>query len=318
VALDRKGDRDKVQETLVHLSEFGIPYSLDHIIGLPGEGAVDQLDALKFYAAAQPKRIVSTAPSITETLFALGLGDQVIGVSTYCHYPPEAASRPRIGTYLRPNVEAIVALRPDLVILQSMPNGAVPQLARMKLNILAVDHGDLEHSLSAIQSIGNGSGAGERAAKLVLEMRGQLEAVRRRTAGAPRRSLVFIVGRTPGSLDGLIAVGKGSYLNELIEIAGGANPLAGTPLAYPKISLEALLAMNPDVLVDMGDMADTVNVTEQHKREVVALWGRYPALKAVASKRVYAVASDIFVVPGPRIVEAASAFERMLHPETAR
>src|SRR5262249_26083102 len=103
--------------------------------------------------AAQPKRIVSTAPSVTETLFSLGLGDRVIGVSTYCHYPPEAASRPRIGTYLRPNVEAIVALRPDLVILQSMPNGAGQQLARMKLNILAVDHGDLEHSLSAIQSI---------------------------------------------------------------------------------------------------------------------------------------------------------------------
>src|SRR6266403_2357151 len=88
--------------------------------------------------AAQPKRIVSTAPSITETLFALGLGDRVVGVSTYCHYPPEAAKRPRIGTYLRPNVEAIVALRPDLVILQSLPNGAGPQLSRMKLNVLEV------------------------------------------------------------------------------------------------------------------------------------------------------------------------------------
>src|SRR5258708_24590295 len=99
--------------------------------------------------AAQPNRIVSTAPSITETLFALGLGDHVVGVSSYCHYPPEVASRQRIGTYLRPNVEAIVALRPDLVILQSLPNGAGPQLARMKLNILELDHGNLEHSLSA-------------------------------------------------------------------------------------------------------------------------------------------------------------------------
>lgn len=267
--------------------------------------------------AAQPKRIVSTAPGITETLFALGLGDRVVGVSTYCHYPPEAASRPRIGTYLRPNVEAIVALRPDLVILQSMPNDAGPQLARMKLNVLEVDHGNLDNSLAAIQTIGNRSGVGERAARLVQEMRSRLDEIRRRTARAPRRSLVFIVGRTPGRLEGLVAVGKGSYLNELIEIAGGVNALAGTPLAYPKISLEALLAMNPDVLVDMGDMADTINVTENHKREVVSLWGRYPALKAVASKRVFAVASDVFVVPGPRIVEAASAFERMLHPETA-
>ena len=268
--------------------------------------------------AAQPLRIVSTAPSITETLFALGLGDRVVGVSTYCHYPPEAASRPRIGTYLRPNVEAIVALRPDLVILQPLPDSAGPQLARLKLNILDVDHGNLEYSLSAIQTIGNRCGAGDRAAKLILEMRSRLDAIRQRTSKAPRRSLVFIVGRTPGRVDGLIAVGKGSYLNELIEIAGGVNALAGTPQAYPKISLETLLGMNPHVLVDMGDMADTVNVTEEHIREVVALWARYPALRAVAQKRVYAVASDIFVVPGPRIVQAAAAFERMLHPETAK
>jgi len=204
------------------------------------------------------------------------------------------------------------------VILQSLHNNAGPQLARMKLNVLEVDHGNLEYSLSAIQTIGNRCGAGDRAAKLILEMRRRLDAIRQRTAKAPRRSLVFIVGRTPGRVDGLIAVGKGSYLNELIEIAGGVNALAGTSQAYPKISLEALLGMNPYVLVDMGDMADTVNVTEEHIREVVALWGRYPALKAVAGKRVYAVASDIFVVPGPRIVDAAVAFERMLHPETAK
>jgi iron complex transport system substrate-binding protein len=274
--------------------------------------------ALAGALGAQPNRIVSTAPSITETLFALGLGDRVVGVSTYCHYPPEAASRPRIGTFLRPNVEAIVALRPDLVILQSKPNTAGPQLARMKLNVLEVDHGNLEYLFAGIEAIGNRSGVSERATKLVLEIRSRLDAIRRRTAAKPRRSLVFIVGRTPGNLDGLVAVGKGSYLNELIEIAGGVNAFAGTALPYPKISLETLLQTNPDVLVDMGDMAGTVVVTEEHKREVVTLWSRYPALKAVSAKRVYAVASDVFVVPGPRIVEAASAFERMLHPEIAK
>ena len=184
----------------------------------------------------------------------------------------------------------------------------------MKLNVLEVDHGNLESTFAAIQSIGTRSGLGARAGKLILELRDSLAAIRRRTGKAPRRSLVFIVGRTPGSLDGLIAVGKGSYLNELIEIAGGVNALAATPLPYPKISLEAMLSLNPDVLVDMGDMADTVNVTEAHKREVVTLWKRYPALKA----SIFVVASDIFVVPGPRIVEAAGAFERMLHPETAK
>src|SRR6266852_7265190 len=145
--------------------------------------------ALAGALAAQPKRIVSTAPSVTETLFALGLGDRVIGVSTYCHYPPEAASRQRIGTYLRPNVEAIAALRPDLVILQSMPNGAGSQLARMKLNVLEVNHGNLESLLAAIQTIGARCGVGDRASQLVSQMRSRLDAIRKRTAGAPRRSL---------------------------------------------------------------------------------------------------------------------------------
>src|SRR5882672_3020179 len=128
--------------------------------------------------AAQPKRIVSTAPSITETLFALGLGERVVGVSTYCHYPPEATKRPRIGTYLRPNVEAIVALRPDLVILQSMPEGPGPQLARMKLNVLEVEHGNLESLLSAIQTIGARCGVTDRAAQLVAQMRSRLGGIR--------------------------------------------------------------------------------------------------------------------------------------------
>jgi iron complex transport system substrate-binding protein len=264
---------------------------------------------------AQPRRIVSTAPSMTETLFALGLGDRVVGVSQYCHYPPEATKRPKIGSYLRPNVEAIVGLRPDLVILQAKtPESVAGQLERMKLPVLQVEHGDLEKMFSGIREIAARCGVPERGTKLESEIRARLDAIRRRTAGRPRRSLVFIVGRSPGSLDNIIAVGKGSYLNELIAIAGGVNSLATTALPYPKLSLESMLGLNPDVLVDMGDMAETVGVTEEHKRQVVALWRRQPALKS----RVYAVASDIFVVPGPRVAEAAESFEQMLHPEARK
>jgi iron complex transport system substrate-binding protein len=268
--------------------------------------------------AAQPHRIVSTSPSITETLFALGLGERVVAVSQHCHYPPEVNGRPRVGSYLRPNVEVIAGLRPDLVIIQSDVTEAVAQLERVKLSVLQVEHGDLEKVFAGIRSVAARCGVPERGAKLEADIRGRLTAIRRRTANLPRRSLVFIVGRSPGSLENLIAVGKGSYLNELIAIAGGVNALAGTPMPYPKISLESMLGLNPDVLVDMGDMAETLAVTDEHKRGVVALWNRHTALKAVAQKRVFAVASDIFVVPGPRIAEAAEAFERMLHPEARR
>ena len=266
-------------------------------------------------AGAQPRRIVSSSPSVTETLFALGLGDRVVAVSQHCHYPPEALARPKIGSYLRPNVEAIVAHRPDLVILQAKtPDSVAGQLARVNLPVLQVEHGTLDTMFAGIRDIAARCGVAERGAKLESEIRARLDRVRRRTAALPRRSLVFIVGRTPNRLDNLIAVGKGSYLNELIAIAGGVNALAGNALAYPKLSLESMIGLNPDVLVDMGDMAETVGVTEEHKREVVALWRRHPALKS----RVYAVASDIFVVPGPRVAEAAEAFARMLHPEAHR
>jgi len=268
--------------------------------------------------SAQPARIVSTSPSVTETLFALGLGAKVVAVSQHCHYPPEVNSRPRVGPYLRPNVEAIVGLRPDLVIVQADATDAISQLKRMKLNVLAVDHGDLATTFAGIRAIGDRCGVRDRAAQLDRDIRARLAAIRRRTGALPRRSLIFIVGRTPGRLEGLIAVGKGSYLNELIEIAGGVNALASTPLPYPKLSLEAMLGLNPDVLVDMGEMAETTGVTDERKRSVVELWNSHPALRAVQLKRVFAVASDIFVVPGPRIAEAAEAFEKMLHPEAAR
>lgn len=274
--------------------------------------------ALAVSLCAQPRRIVSTAPSITETLFALGLGDRVVGVSQHCHYPPEAATRPKIGTFIKPNVESIVGLHPDLVIVQSKAQSAEPQLQRMKLNVMSVDHGDLELTLAAINDIAQRCGVPDRGTKLAAEIRARLDGIRQRTERLPRRSLIFIVGRTPGTLDNLIAVGKGSYLNELMAIAGGVNALAGVLMPYPKVSLEAIFGLNPDVLVDMGDMAETTGVTVEHKRSIVAMWGRHPALKAVAQQRVFAVASDIFVVPGPRIAEAAEAFEKMLHPETAR
>ncbi len=274
--------------------------------------ALIALMALTGALGAQPRRIVSTAPSITETLFALGLGDHVVAVSQYCHYPPEATKLPKIGSYLKPNVEAIVGLRPDLVIIQAkMPDSVSGQLQRMKLPVLEVEHGTLETMFAGIRDIATRAGVSERGAKLEAEIRARLEAVRRRTAGRPQRSLVFIVGRAPGALEGLIAVGKGSYLNELIAIAGGVNALASNALPYPKLSLEAMIGLNPDVLVDMGEMAETTGVTDERKAAVVALWRKRTKLKS----RVYAVASDIYVVPGPRVAEAAEAFAQLLHPE---
>jgi iron complex transport system substrate-binding protein len=126
--------------------------------------------------------------------------------------------------------------------------------------------------------------------------------------------MMFVVGRSPNRLDGLIVMGRASYLNEVIEIAGGENVFRDAAAPYPQVSLEEVLARNPDVIVDMGDMAQTIGVTEEHRRAVAALWERMSSLAAARQKRIHAVASDIYVVPGPRVVDAAKAFFEMLHP----
>jgi iron complex transport system substrate-binding protein len=266
-------------------------------------------------AAAQPQRIVSTAPSITEMLYALGLGDRVVGVTTFCHYPPEAAAKPKIGNYLRPDPETIVALRPDLVIMERTGVRQAERLPALKLNVLEVDDGTIPGIYASIQRIASAAGVPERSEALCARIRSGLDQIRARVAHLPRRRILFLVGHTPGRLEDLIVAGGGSYLDQVIEVAGAANVFHDALGAYAKISIEQVLARNPEVIADMGEMAQTAGVTEAQKRAVVALWNRYPVLAAVQQHRVFPVASDIFVVPGPRVVEAARAFAQMAHPE---
>jgi len=263
-------------------------------------------------AFAAPQRIVSTAPSFTETLFAIGAGDRVVAVSTYCHYPEAANKLPRVGSYLQPNVEAIARLRPDLVLVHAEQKTTLTQLAGLGIRTLALKNTNLEETLRSATTIGDAVGLADRGAGLEKSIRVKLAAIEKRSTGSTPRTLLFVVGRTPGRLDGMIAVGKGSFLNEVIRIAGGRNVLFDSPVTYPRISMEAVLRLAPDVIVDMGDMAVTTGVTEEHKRSVVKLWESQQAIRAVAKKKVFAVAADIFVVPGPRVAEAAEAFAAML------
>lgn len=266
-------------------------------------------------AGAAPQRIVSTAPSITEMLYAVGLGDRVVGVTTYCHYPPEARTKPKVGTYTEPNFERIAELRPDLVVIQKNPVNLEARLRALRLNVLEVSHDTIEEVYVSMQRIADAGGTGERARALVAGMKRDLEDIRARTAKTPKTKMMFIVGRAPNRVEDLIAVGRASYLNGIIEAAGGDNIFKDAVAAYPKVGMEDILARNPRVIVDMGDMSQTEGVTEAHKRSVVALWNRHRAIGAVREGRVFAVASDIFTVPGPRMVDAARAFARMLHPE---
>lgn len=265
--------------------------------------------------AAAPQRIVSTTPSITEILFALDLGPRVVGVTNFCHYPPEVQKLPKIGTYIQPDLERITALRPDLVVIQKNPIDLRAKLERLKLNVLELQYDSVAETITAIDQLAAATGAAPKGRQLTTKLRADLEAVRAKTKPLPRLGMMFVIGRNPGAIEGLITVGKASYLSELMEIAGGRNVFADAISPYPKITMEELLARNPDVIVDMGDMAQTTGVTEAQKKAVLNLWSYRRPLKAVRTNKVFVVASDIYVVPGPRMVDAVRAFAQMLHPE---
>lgn len=265
--------------------------------------------------AAPPQRIVSTAPSITEMLFALGLGDRIVGVTEYCRYPEAARRITKIGTYIQPNVEVILSLEPDLVIIQENPARLREKFEAVRLPVLELRHTTIEDIFAALRTLGRATGVEDRAERVVARMRAELERIRARTAQLPRRRVMLVIGRTPGSLRDLFVVGKASYLNELIAIAGGRNVFADAPAAYPRVPLEEILARDPEVIIDRGDMGASTEATEEHKSAVRRLWQQYASLTAVRRGAVYPVASDIYVVPGPRMVEAVRAIARMLHPE---
>jgi iron complex transport system substrate-binding protein len=269
-------------------------------------------------AAAQPRRIVSTAPSITETLFALGLGDRVVGVTTFCNYPPEAKKVTKIGSWMTPDLEAILGVRPDLVIVQRTSIHDSKRFTALNLKTLEVQNDSIANIYLTIGTIADVAGVPDRAKALVGSMQRQLEEVRKGVADRKPTTYLFIVGRTPGTLEGLIAVGSNAYLSEVFAIAGGRNILADSKVAYPKVLHEEILARDPEVILDMGDMSETSKVTEAHRRAVIRLWDRFPSLRAVKAVRVHAIASDIYFVPGPRVVDLAQELVRMLHPETFR
>ena len=265
-------------------------------------------------SAQQARRIVSTAPSLTETLFALDLGSRVVGVSQYCEWPAEVKTLPRVGTYVQPNTEAITRLRPDLVLLERASNEVAGRLNAVHIRFVEVPHGTLAQTFAGIGVIAQAAGVPERGAALSARLQAGLAQVRAAAAKGPRVRVLMIVDRRPGLLSDLIAVGPGNYENELLEAAGGSNVLARPGImSYPRISLETVLREDPEVIIDLTDAHDT---DAQHIAARAAdrlLWMHEQGLRSARSGRIFVADSTVFIVPGPRMVEAAQRLFELLH-----
>jgi iron complex transport system substrate-binding protein len=265
-------------------------------------------------AQTKPARIVSTAPSITEALFALGLGPHVVGVSRFCDFPPEVQKLPKVGTYIKPDPEAIARLAPDLVILQGNPTELINRLEALHIVFVEVPHGTLNDVFAGIEIIAKAAGYPERAAPLVSRIQAGLDAIQTKAKALPSPRVMIIADRRQGTLTDLISIGPDNYVNEILQIAGGINVLAkpGQP-HYPRISLETVLRENPDVLIDLSGNQESEAERQAGRSATLALWRQNAELTAVRSGRVYVGTTNALLVPGPRTVEAAQRLFDYLH-----
>jgi iron complex transport system substrate-binding protein len=270
--------------------------------------AAEGVDPSGAAASAPPpggaRRIVSLAPSVTETLFALDRGDRLVGISTFCDYPKdEVAALPRAGSYLTPNVERIVSLRPDLVLGVPTPGNqaAVEQLRALGLRVVIVGELTLADTWSAMRTIGRWAGNEAGAEALVAKLEGEIAAVRADASRLPRRKVLFVVGHDP-----LVAAGSGLFIDELIAAAGGANVGASSGVSWPRLSLETVIAAAPDVIID-GAMG-----SEAHQG-LEAYWRQFASVPAVRAGRLWPQRSDALLRPGPRVGLGARELFEMIH-----
>lgn len=254
-----------------------------------------------------PQRIISIAPSNTEILFALGLGDRVVGVDQYSDYPAEAKTKASVGGYSKPSIEKIVALYPDLILAASIHQAEViPVLEKLGFTVVALDPRTVDEVLESITLVAKITGKQSEATQVVTGLSDRIKTVTDKTvnlAAATKPRVFYVVWYDP-----LMSSGNGTFQADLIQKAGGNNIAQGLS-GWTTISLEAVITANPEVMI-AGDMSEGGANFQFIKTE--------PRLASTAARKnglVFTVNSDVASRPGPRIVDALEEFAKFIHPE---
>jgi len=254
--------------------------------------------------ATRPQRIVSLAPSHTETLYALGLGDQVVGVTEYCNYPPEAANKPKIGGFANIDLEQVVGLNPDLVLASTLHIAeVVPALQERGLTVVVIEPKTVLGVLDSISTIAHITGQDKAGELLVAQMGQRIEAIQQKLKEVPRPKVFWELGPE------LYTAGPGSFINDLIVLAGGENVAADADSPWPQLSVEVIVLKDPDVIV-LADHNYGETATKVKERS------GWSDIRAVKEGRIVEITNDDIVSrPGPRIVEGLEFLARALHPD---
>jgi iron complex transport system substrate-binding protein len=259
----------------------------------------------RIYLAKPPVRIVSLAPSVTETLFALGAGEQIVGVTQFCDYPAEAHAKPKVG-YARPNLESLVALQPDLILApqEFIQSDVLAKLEQLKVAVFVLEAKTIEDIVTHMSTIGRMLDRTTAANDMAARIRLRLADIKARTSVFPKRRVLYVLNSEP-----LMTVGQGSFIHQMIEAAGGANIAAQSSVPYPRLSMEEVLKQDPEIILFPVGKVETVSNEEQQT------WRRWRTMSAVKQDRLASIPTDLVNRPGPRIVEGLDALARAIHPE---
>jgi len=254
-------------------------------------------------------RIVSLAPNLTEILFAIGLEDEIVGVTVDSDYPPDAAKKPKVGTFWQPNIEAVVAAKPNLVITLGFQQQKylAERLRRIGYNNLIVNIEKVSDLFDAIERIGAATGRQRQANELISRIRTKLQQLASLLGSDTKIRVLWVVQREP-----LRVAGRDTFVNEMIELAGGENAIGQTVHKYPPIGAEQVMACNADVIIESAMGSEDI---EGQRDRAMQHWSKYQYLPAVASNRLYVIDGDTVSRLGPRIYEGMERIAGCLRPD---
>ena len=261
-------------------------------------------------AQTKPQRIISVIPAVTEMLFAIGAGPQVVAVGSFDRYPPAVDTLPRVGALVDPDVERILSLKPDLVAVYASQTDLRTQLARAEVATYVYSHAGLADVTTTIRQLGKRVDHAEAADRLARSIETRIAAIRQRVAGAPRPRTLIVFGREPGTLRGIYASGGIGFINDMVEAAGGENIFADVKQQAVQATSELILARRPDVVLELRGW----EITPAQVESEIKVWDRLSSLPAVRTHRVYLLTDERTVVPGPRVAEGIELIARVLHP----
>ena len=261
--------------------------------------------------SALPTRIISLIPAVSEMLFALRAGGEVVAVSSFDHYPPEVRNLPRVGALLDPDLERILALKPDLVIVYESQVDLRRQLERASIPTFIYKHAGLADVTTTIRELGARIGRDAEAKTLVARIDAALVRVGERVAGRSRPKTMLVFGRDALTLRGIYASGGLGFLHDMLMVAGGENVFADVKQQSVQATSELILTRAPEVIVELRSSPMTADLLKREQ----AVWQVLPSVPAVRAGRISILTDERTVVPGPRVAEGTELIARVLHPE---